>query len=207
MASCSVLNVRAEKVGEVELDDSLFNVEVNVGVLHEVVCMQRAAWRSGNALAKCKGDVSGSTVKPWRQKGTGRARSGSRTSPLWRGGGVVFGPSRRDYEYHVPKKLKKIALRMAVSCRYREGNLIILDSFDLPSAKTKDFVSILRTLSTDNCLIVVNDMEKNFDLSSRNVANTKVLTVAGLNVYDVLKYNRLLLVQGALVSIERRLLL
>ena len=205
MASCKVLNVHAEAVAETELDDTIFNVEVNTGILHEVVCMQRAGYRRGNSSTKCKGQVSGSDAKPWRQKGTGRARSGSRTSPLWRGGGVVFGPKRRTYKYSTTKKLKNLALRMALSCRYQEGNLVVLDNFQLEAVKTKEFVTLLRRLEIDNCLIVVDKLDKNLDLSSRNVVGSKVLTVAGLNVYDILGHSKLVLVQGSIPEIGRRL--
>ncbi len=205
MAVCDVLNTRAEKVGEVDLDDALFNVEVNPGVLHEVVCQQRAARRSGNASTKTKGEVSGGGAKPWRQKGTGRARAGSRTSPLWRGGGTVFGPKPRDYSYSMPKKVKKLALKMALSARQQEGNLMVLDKFELPAVKTKDFVAVLDALAAQNCLIVVDEMESKLDLSSRNVIGVKVLPVAGLNVYDILKYSKLMLVQSSLAGIEQRL--
>lgn len=205
MAVCNVLNTRAEKVGEVDLNDALFNIEVNPGILHEVVCMQRAARRSGNASTRCKGEISGGGVKPWRQKGTGRARSGSRTSPLWRGGGTVFGPKPRDYAYSLPKKVRKLALRMAMSARNQEGKLLVLDKFEMPAVKTKDFVATMKRLAADSCLIVVEAMEKNLDLSSRNVIGVKVLPVAGLNVYDILKYDKLMLLQASLDGIERRL--
>ena len=205
MAVCDVLNTRAEKVGQVTLDDALFNVEVKPGILHEVVCQQRAGWRSGNASTKCKGEVSGGGAKPWRQKGTGRARSGSRTSPVWRGGGTVFGPKPRDYAYTMPKKVRKLALRMALSARQQEGNLVVLDKFELPEIKTKEFVKVLDALSARDCLIVVDAMERNLDLSSRNVVGVKVLPVAGLNVYDILKHSKLMLVQASLDGIERRL--
>lgn len=205
MAVCDILNTRAEKVGEITLDDALFNVEVKPGILHEVVCQQRAGWRSGNASTKCKGEVSGGGAKPWRQKGTGRARSGSRRSPVWRGGGTVFGPKPRDYAYTMPKKVRRLALRMALSARQQEGNLLVLDKFELPEVKTKEFVKVLNALSAQDCLIVVDAMERNLDLSSRNVVGVKVLPVAGLNVYDILKHSKLMLVQASLDGIERRL--
>lgn len=205
MAVCDVLNTRAEKVGEVDLDDALFNIEVNPGVLHEVVCQQRAARRSGNASTKTRGEVRGGGAKPWRQKGTGRARAGSRTSPLWRGGGTVFGPKPRDYSYTMPRKVKKLALKMALSARQQEGNLVVLDKFELEAVKTKDFVAVLSALSVKDCLIVVDEMESKLDLSSRNVVGVKVLPVAGLNVYDILKHSKLMLIQGSLAGIEQRL--
>ena len=205
MAVCDVLNTRAEKVGEVDLNDALFNIEVNPGILHEVVCQQRAARRSGNASTKTRGEVSGGGAKPWRQKGTGRARAGSRTSPLWRGGGTVFGPKPRDYSYSMPRKVKKLALKMALSARQQEGNLVVLDKFELEAVKTKEFVAVLDALSLKNCLIVVDEMESRLDLSSRNVVGVKVLPVAGLNVYDILKHSKLMLVQASLAGFEQRL--
>ena len=205
MAVCDVLNTRAEKVGEVDLNDALFNIEVNPGILHEVVCQQRAARRSGNASTKTRGEVSGGGAKPWRQKGTGRARAGSRTSPLWRGGGTVFGPKPRDYSYSMPRKVKKLALKMALSARQQEGNLVVLDKFELEAVKTKEFVAVLDALSLKNCLIVVDEMESRLDLSSRIVVGVKVLPVAGLNVYDILKHSKLMLVQASLAGIEQRL--
>jgi len=206
MAVCTVLNTRAEKVGEIELNDSLFNVEVNTGILHEVVCMQRANRRSGNACTKTRGEVSGGGAKPWRQKGTGRARSGSRTSPVWRGGGTVFGPKPRDYSYSMPKKVKRLALKMALSARNQEGNLVIVDSFELPEIKTKDFVGVMNNFQFDNCLVITGDVDDKVSLSARNVVGYKVLPVAGLNVYDILKHSKLMIVQASVAKIEERLM-
>ncbi|WP_310600365.1 50S ribosomal protein L4 [Desulfobulbus sp.] len=206
MAVCDVLNTRAEKVGEIELNDLLFGVEVNTGILHEVVCMQRANRRSGNACTKTRGEVSGGGAKPWRQKGTGRARSGSRTSPLWRGGGTVFGPKPRDYSYTMPKKVKRLALKMAMSARHQEGNLVIVDAFELQQVKTKDFVGIMKNFQFENCLIITGDVDEKVSLSARNVVGFKVLPVAGLNVYDILKHSKLMLVQTSLAKIEERLM-
>ncbi|MCL2789343.1 MAG: 50S ribosomal protein L4 [Desulfobulbus sp.] len=206
MAVCDVLNTRAEKIGEIELNDLLFNVEVKTGILHEVVCMQRANRRSGNACTKTRGEVSGGGVKPWRQKGTGRARSGSRTSPVWRGGGTVFGPKPRDYSYTMPKKVKRLALKMAMSARHQEGNLVVVDTFELAEIKTKDFVGVMKNFQFDNCLIVTGEVDDKMLLSARNVVGFKVLPVAGLNVYDILKHSKLMLVQSSLAKIEERLM-
>lgn len=205
MAVCDVVNIHADKVGEIDLNDSVFNVEVNVGILHEVVCMQRANRRSGNACTKTRGEVSGGGAKPWRQKGTGRARAGSRTSPVWRGGGTVFGPQPRDYSYTMPKKVKRLALKMALSARNKEGNLVVVDAFELSQVKSKEFVGIMNKFDFDNCLIVTNSNNDNLVLSARNVVGYKVLPVAGLNVYDILKYSKLMLVQSSLDQIEERL--
>jgi large subunit ribosomal protein L4 len=203
---CEILNTQAEKVGEIELNDSVFNVEVNTGILHEIVCMQRANRRSGNACTKTRGEVSGGGAKPWRQKGTGRARAGSRTSPVWRGGGTVFGPKPRDYSYTMPKKVKRLALRMALSARNQEGNLIVVDQFQLPEIKTKNFVQVMNKFQFDNCLVVTEGVDDQISLSARNAVGYKVLPVAGLNVYDILKHSKLMLVQSSLQKIEDRVL-
>ncbi len=206
MAVCDILNIRAEKVGEIDLNDLLFNVEINTGILHEVVCMQRANRRSGNACTKTRGEVSGGGAKPWRQKGTGRARAGSRTSPVWRGGGTVFGPKPRDYSYTMPKKVKRLAIKMAMTARKLEGNLVVVDKFELPEAKTKEFVNVMNNFQFENCLIVTGELDDNINLSSRNAVAYKVLPVAGLNVYDILKYSKLMLLQSSLPLIEERLM-
>lgn len=206
MAICEILNTQAEKVGEIELNESVFNVEVNTGILHEVVCMQRANRRSGNACTKTRGEVSGGGAKPWRQKGTGRARSGSRTSPVWRGGGTVFGPKPRDYSYSMPKKVKRLALRMALSARNQEGNLVIVDNFDLPELKTKHFVQVMNKFQFNNCLVITEGIDDTVSLSARNAVGFTVLPVAGLNVYDILKHSKLMLIQSSLAKIEERVL-
>ena len=206
MAVCNVFNTQSEKVGEVELNDDLFAVEVNTGILHEVVCMQRANQRSGNACTKTRGEVSGGGAKPWRQKGTGRARSGSRTSPVWRGGGTVFGPKPRDYSYTLPKKVRRLALKMALSARNQEGNLVVIDNFTLPAIKTKDFVKVMNNFNFDNCLIVTAEVDDQIGLSSRNAVGFKVLPVTGLNVMDILKHSKLMLVQSSLAKLEERLM-
>ena len=207
MAVCEVLNSLAEKVGEIDLNDALFSVEVNTGILHEVVCMQRANQRSGNACTKTRGEVSGGGAKPWRQKGTGRARAGSRTSPVWRGGGTVFGPKPRDYSYSLPKKVRRLALKMALSARNQEGNLVVVDQFSLDQAKTREFVKVMDNFKFDNCLVVTGEMDEKLGLSARNAVGYKVLPVAGLNVMDILKHSKLMLVQTSLAKLEERLML
>ena len=207
MAVCDVLNTLAEKVGEIDLNDSLFSVEINTGILHEVVCMQRANRRSGNACTKTRGEVSGGGAKPWRQKGTGRARAGSRTSPVWRGGGTVFGPLPRDYSYNLPKKVKKLALKMALSARNQEGNLVVVDRIEFHEVKTKDFVKVMNNFQFNNCLVITDEIDEKVGLSARNAIGFKVLPVAGLNVYDILKYSKLMLLQSSLAMLEERLML
>ncbi len=206
MAVCDVVNSSAEKVGEIELSDALFNVEVNESVLHEVVRMQRANRRAGNASTKTRGEVRGGGAKPWRQKGTGRARSGSRTSPIWRGGGVTFGPKPRDYGYKLPKKVRRLALRMALSARNNEGNIVVVDTLGLDAIKTKAFVGVMKNFDFDNCLIVTAADDQTVAKSARNAVGYKVLPVAGLNVFDILKYSKLMLTQDSLAQLEARLM-
>ncbi len=205
MAVCDVVNSSAEKVGEIELNDALFNVEVKKGVLHEVVCMQRANRRAGNACTKTRGEVRGGGAKPWRQKGTGRARSGSRTSPIWRGGGTTFGPKPRNYGYKLPKKVRRLALRMALSARNKEGNLVVVDSLSLPAIKTKDFIKVMDNFKFDNCLVVTPTDDPVISKSARNAVGYKVMPITGLNVFDILKYSKLMLTQDCLAKLEERL--
>lgn len=206
MAVCDVVNISAEKVAEIEVSDAMFDVAVNPGVLHEVVCMQRANRRSGNASTKTRGEIRGGGAKPWRQKGTGRARAGTKTSPVWRGGGTVFGPKPRDYGYKLPKKVKRLALRMALSARFSEGNLIVVDKFDMEAPKTKEFIGVMNKFDLTHCLVITDTDNPNLQLSARNAVGYKVLPVAGLNVYDILKYPKLMLIQSSLEQLETRLM-
>ena len=204
MSTVEVKNIKNEKVGEIELNDQIFNLEVKGYLLHDVVRMQRAARRAGTACTKTRSEVRGSSAKPWRQKGTGRARSGSRRSPIWRGGGVAFGPKPRDYSFKLNRKVKKQAVAMAMSARLQEGNLVVLDDFTMDQIKTKDFVSVMNTLDLDTALIVIDESNENLTKSSRNVNGFKVLNPEGLNVYDILLHKKLVLLQPALTSLEER---
>ncbi len=206
MAVCDVVNISADKVGEIEVSDELFGVEVNPGILHEVVCMQRANRRGGNASTKTRGEVRGGGAKPWRQKGTGRARAGTKNSPIWRGGGTTFGPRPRDYSYKLPKKVRRLALRMALSARMDEGNIVIVDQFTMEAPKTKEFVGVMKNFDFSNCLIITDTDNTNVQLSARNAVGYKVLPVAGLNVFDILKYPKLMLMQSSLEQLEARLM-
>jgi len=206
MSTVDIYNTKKEKVGEIGLNEKVFDLEVKEHVLHEVVRMQRAARRAGTASTKTRVEVRGGGAKPWRQKGTGRARAGSRRSPLWRGGGVTFGPKPRNYEFKVNKKVRKQALAMAMSARLREGNLVVLDDFTMEAIKTKDFVGIMNHLEVDNGLIVIAESNVNLDKSSRNVNGFKVLPAEGVNVYDILLHKKLILVQPVIESLEKRCL-
>ncbi len=204
MAMTDIYNTNKEKVGEIDLQDSIFGVEVDSHLLHEVVRMQLAKRRQGSACTKTRAEVRGSNAKPYRQKGTGRARAGNRRSPVWRGGGTVFGPKPRDYSFKLPKKVVRSGLRMALSSRNAADNLLIIDKFQLEEIKTRKFVDIMDKLDIDNALIVVSDHDDNLERSSRNVPGYKVMPVAGINVYDILLHKKLIIVQPSLDKIEER---
>ena len=199
-----IYNTKKEKVSQVELDKKIFDREVNPHLLYEVVKMQLASRRKGTASTKNRSRVRGGGTKPWRQKGTGRARAGTIRSPLWTGGGIVFGPLPRDYSYRVNKKAKKAALRAALSSKLKENKLFILDNFNLAEIKTKSFLSILEHLKIEEALIIDNT-NINLEKSARNVSSVKVLRPEGLNVYDILKYDSLIITQPGLEKIAESL--
>lgn len=206
MSTVTVYNTKNEAVGELELNSEVFDLEVKEHVLHDVVRMQRAAKRAGTASTKTRVEVRGGGAKPWRQKGTGRARSGSRNSPLWRGGGVTFGPKPRDYSFKLNRKVKRQAVAMAMSARNQEGNLIVLDGFNMEEIKTKEFVKTMGLFNIENGLIVIDGENENLNKSSRNVNGFKVTSTEGVNVYDILLHKKLILVQPAIENLEKRLM-
>ncbi len=206
MAVVDVQNINGEKVSQMDLADSIFNVPLKESILHEVVTMQLARRRSGSASVKHRSDVKGSGRKLFRQKGTGRARRGNIKSPLLRGGGVVFGPDPKSYYYSVPKKVRKLALKMALTSKFQGNAIVVLDRFELEKIKTRKFVEVLNSLNVKNALIVTDKKNENLELSSRNVPGVKVLRIEGLNVYDILKYKNLILAESSIKVIEGRLL-
>ena len=206
MSIVNIYKTKNEKVGEIGLNPEIFDVEVKEHLLHDVVRMQLAGRRSGNACTKTRVEVSGGGAKPWRQKGTGRARSGSRRSPVWRGGGVAFGPKPRDYNFKLNRKVKKQALSMAMAARLQEGNLLVLDAFEMELIKTKEFMNVMNVLQLDNCIIITPETNENLNKSSRNANGFKVLSIDGLNVYDILLHKKLVLVQPVIDSLEKRLM-
>jgi large subunit ribosomal protein L4 len=206
MAVVDVINTAGEKVSEIELSDDIYSVPIKKDVLHEVVKMQLANRRTAKATVKHRSDVTGSTRKLFRQKGTGRARRGDVKSPLLKGGGVVFGPDGRKYAYKVPKKVRRLALKMALSSKFHEKTLRVINDFGLDEIKTGKFVNIMNTLGLNKTLIISDTENRNLELSSRNVPEVKVMPTEGLNVYDILKYDYLVLMQGSLDAIEGRLL-
>lgn len=205
MAAVDVLNRSGEKVSETELPDEIFSVPVKGSVLHEVVRMQLATRRSGTVKTKGRSEVKGSTRKLYRQKGTGNARPGDIKSPLRRGGGIVFGPTPRSYAFSVPKKVRALALKMALSSKLTANELVVIDSFGMDSIKTKEFDRIINTLGLKNTLVVIDSDDTNVLLSSRNIPDIKVVRTEGLNVYDVLKFDNLLLLESSIEGIKGRL--
>ena len=206
MAVADVYNMDGDKVSEIELTDEIFNVPLKQHLLHEVVTMQLTNRRAGTAATKGRSDVRGGGQKPYRQKGTGRARAGSRRSPLWRGGGVVFGPKPRSYRYKVPKKVRRQALKMALTNKLQDKALIVVDRLDLETIKTKQLVEVLAALKTEEALIVTDRKIESVELSSRNLPYVKVLRSQGLNVYDILRFKNLILLEPSLNQIQERLL-
>ncbi len=206
MPVADVQNMDGEKVSEIDLQDAIFNVSPKKHVLHEVVTMQLANRRRGTASAKGRSEVRGGGRKPYRQKGTGRARAGTRSSPLWRGGGVVFAPKPRSYSRRVPKKVRRQALKMALTSKLQDNTLVVLDRLDLEGIKTKRFMEVMAALETEQVLIVTDRKLENLELSSRNVHGVKVLRSEGLNVYDILKFRHLVLLEPSVKQIEERLL-
>ena len=205
MPVVDVKNIKGKKVAQVDLADVIFNVPLKASVLHEVVEMQLANNRSATASVKHRSDVRGSRRKLFRQKGTGRARRGDIKSPLLRGGGVVFGPDGRKYAFRAPKKVRKLAMKMALTSKLQSNELMVLDKLELQEIKTRPFADILKALNLKNALIVTDKKDDKLELSSRNVPDVKVLRSEGLNVYDILKHHTLVLLQPAIKNIEERL--
>ena len=206
MAVVDVINSSGKKVSQVDLNDKIFNVPVKKSVLHEVVTMQLANRRAGSASTKHRSDVTGSGRKLFRQKGTGRARRGNIKAPLLRGGGVAFGPKPKSWAYQVPKKVKKLALKMALSSKLKDENILILDQFELDEIKTRAFSEVVENLKMENALIVIDQENEKLALSSRNISEFKVMRFEGLNVYDILKHKTLVLLEASVKAIEGRLL-
>ncbi len=200
-----VLNKEGSRVSGLKIDDAVFSGEVKEHLFYEVVKMQLAGRRRGTACTKTRGEVSGGGVKPWKQKGSGRARSGSTRSPIWRHGGTVFGPRPRDYSYSVPKKVRREALKSALRLRLADGGMRVVESLDLEEAKTKKALSVLKALNFDSALIVTAGENKNLELAVRNLKDFKVIRAGGINVFDVLKYKGLLVTREALEKIEEKI--
>ena len=201
MANVSVYNIEGNQVGEMELSDAVFGVEINEHLVHMAVVNHLAAKRQGTQSAKTRSEVSGGGKKPWRQEGTGHARQGSTRAPQWTGGGVVFAPKPRDYSFKLNKKEKRAALKSALTSRVVENKIIVLDAFNMDEIKTKKFKAVMDALKVSKALVVVGGDNKNVVLSARNIPSVKTASTATINVYDILKYDTLVITQDAVATI------
>ncbi|MGQ5709797.1 50S ribosomal protein L4 [Lactobacillus sp. PSON] len=201
MANLKVIDQNGKESGEVTLNDKVFAIEPNESVIFDAIIRQRAGKRQGTSKVKNRSAVRGGGKKPWRQKGTGRARQGSIRSPQWRGGGVVFGPTPRSYAYSMPRKQRRLAIKSVLSQKLIDEDLIVLDKLTMSAPKTKEIVSMLNSLKVEGKVLVVSD-DENVKLSARNLANVKVVPVNGLNVEDAVNYEKLILTQDAVKKIE-----
>jgi large subunit ribosomal protein L4 len=202
MTTLAVYDIGNQKVSDRELDDRVFGAEIKSNLFYDVVRMQLASQRKGSASTKNRALVRGGGAKPWRQKGTGRARAGSRRSPLWRGGGTIFGPMPRDYSLTLPRKEKRAALRAVLSLKRQEGKLILLDGFPLEGFKTRQILEVLRRFEVEDALIVTGEKSPFLERSARNIPKIQVLRYEGLNVYDILNREYLILLSPVVEKIQ-----
>ena len=202
MANVSVYNTDGQEVGKIDLNDAVFGVEVNEHLVHMAVVAQLANRRQGTQKAKTRSEVSGGGRKPWRQKGTGHARQGSTRAPQWKGGGVVFAPTPRDYTITLNRKEKRLALKSALTSRVQENKFIVVDDFGMDEIKTKKMASTLKNLKVEKALVVLDELDENLILSARNIPDVKTTQVNSINVYDILKYDNLLLTKAVAKEIE-----
>ncbi|MGM0470783.1 MAG: 50S ribosomal protein L4 [Bacillota bacterium] len=204
MPELDLYNTEGSQVGEVKLNQDIFDIEVNEHVVHEVVTAQLAARRKGSAATKTRGEVSGGGRKPWRQKGTGRARHGSIRSPIWVGGGTTFGPQPRSYDKKVPKKVKRLAVKSALTSKVREDELKVVDKFEFNTPKTKDMVKVLNSLEAKDkkVLIVTADKDDNLYKSARNIPEVNVLVANSINTYDLLDNEEIIITEDAIKKVE-----
>ena len=202
MAKVSVYNIEGKVVGDMELNDAVFGVEVNNHLVHQAVVLQLANKRQGTQSAKTRSEVSGGGRKPWRQKGTGHARQGSTRSPQWTGGGIVFAPKPRDYSFKMNKKEKNLALKSVLTTKVAENKFIVVDGLNFDEIKTKNMVNVLKNLEVKKALVVTDDDNKNVTLSSRNIPGVKTAFTNTINVYDILKYDKMVVAKDVISKIE-----
>lgn len=202
MPTVNVLNTQGSIVGEIELSEEIFGAEINVPAMHAYVTAYNANQRQGTQSAKTRAEVSGGGKKPWRQKGTGRARQGSTRSPQWRHGGVVFAPKPRDYTIRVNKKVKRLAMKSALSSKVLDTDLIVFNELNLAAAKTKEMVKTLEAVKADKALIVLPESNETVERAARNIPGVKTTLVGTLNVYEILKYRKLILTEASVKKIE-----
>jgi len=202
MTTFAVYDIGNQKVSDIELDGRIFEAKINETLIHDVIRRDLASQRKGTAATKNRALVRGGGAKPWRQKGTGRARAGTRRSPLWRGGGTIFGPMPRDYSFSLPKKVKRAALRVALSLKRQEGKLILLNDFPLAGFKTRQVLEVLRRFQVADALIVTDEKHDHLERSSRNIPGIEVLRYESLNVYEILNHEHLILLRPTVQKIE-----
>ncbi|GBF31890.1 LSU ribosomal protein L4p [Desulfocucumis palustris] len=203
MPKVALYNISGDQVGEIELNDSVFGVPVHRSVMHDAVVAYLAGLRRGTHDTKTRAEVSGGGKKPWRQKGTGRARHGSIRSPIWRGGGIVFGPHPRDYSIRLPKKVRRLAIKSALSSKVEEGNILVLDDLKMEQPKTREMARILNNLKIDKkALVVIAGNDENVVKSARNIPGIKPVAASWLNVYDILAHNTLVITRDAVSRVE-----
>jgi len=203
MPNVSLFDKDGKDIGKIDLNENIFGVEVNTHVMHLALKRQLANARRGSACTKTRGEVRGGGKKPWRQKGTGRARHGSRRSPIWKGGGVTFGPKPRDFSLHLPKKVRRLAIKSALTTKINEGKVKIVDAINIDSPKTRLMVDFLKKFNFDSkTLIVIPARDENIEKSTRNLENAKVILSSNLNIHDLLKYDNLILTKEAVHAIE-----
>ncbi|ETA81108.1 50S ribosomal protein L4 [Youngiibacter fragilis] len=202
MPTVGLFNMEGNKVGELALNESVFNVEVNTSVLHQVVVAQLANKRQGTQSSKTRAEVRGGGKKPWRQKGTGRARQGSTRSPQWVKGGVVFAPKPREYRMSLPKSMRRVAMKSALTVKVQDNNIVVLESLALDAPKTKTIVKMLGAFEAKKALIVTLESNQNVYKSARNIEGVSVMPVNNINVYDLLKYEKLIITKDAVSKIE-----
>ena len=202
MAKVSVYNMEGNQVGDIELNDAVFGVEVNEHLVHMAVVSQLANNRQGTQSARTRSEVSGGGIKPWRQKGTGHARQGSTRSPQWTGGGVVFAPKPRDYSFRLNKKERRIALKSALTSRVQDNKFIVVDALKMDEVKTKTFANTLSNLKVNKALVILNENDSNVVLSARNIPTVKTALTNTINVYDIMKYDTVVIDKAAVATIE-----
>lgn len=202
MPSVALYNIAGQEIGTVKLSDEIFAQEVNQAALHTVVRAYLANQRQGTQSALTRAEVSGGGIKPWRQKGTGRARQGSTRSPQWRHGGVVFAPKPRDYRVSVNKKVKRLAMKSALSSKVNDGSLIVFDALELAAPKTKEMIKVLDAVKVRKALVVLPEKDETVERATGNIPNVKATLVGTLNVYEILKYDTLILTKDSLAKIE-----
>ena len=202
MPSVALYNIAGQEIGTVKLSDEIFAQEVNQAALHTVVRAYLANQRQGTQSALTRAEVSGGGIKPWRQKGTGRARQGSTRSPQWSHGGVVFAPKPRDYRVSVNKKVKRLAMKSALSSKVNDGSLVVFDALELAAPKTKEMIKVLDAVKVNKALVVLPEKDETVERAAGNIPNVKTTLVGTLNVYEILKYDTLILTKDSLAKIE-----